>query len=431
MMTTMDQEQLRTVAFRGRRGLLLGGAGSGKTTVLAQRAEELRAYDPDSPMSVLTLSVRKGGVYETLTDYSFRLLSSHGLLPLGVERLEISDILSVLSSLSGLQYRVEEIRAICDCACLELSKKLSLPEDLQVYRGANLRYRGLATAYLQHKAEHDLVDDDDLLMQMYAALRDGQIPRGHFCWVQVDDAQEATPLHLALLELIVSEKGGLLLAGDEAQSLASDLGRVSVLDLVEGVEVFRLSGQYRSTAEVSSMLSAYRGEPYESGGSVSEDNLPVVALLSGPEQQDDLVAALVRQSLSGRDGVSVGVLVRTHGDVLAVSSVLEAHGISDPNLVVSTVADLDRSEYDHVIVYNVSVGVYPYNPTSRAQDRRHLYVAMSRAKSRLYLVGVGQGSPFLEEMDPALFYRMGEPQIQKILKIESLFVRSGTVKAKS
>ncbi len=65
---------------------------------------------------------------------------------------------------------------------------------------------------------------------------------------------------------------------------------------------------------------------------------------------------------------------------------------------VMTIHKSKGLEFDNVIICNVSEGVFPHFSTRRPdEDAKVLYVAMSRARQRVYITFVGRPSPFLSD----------------------------------
>lgn len=424
------------VDFGGGRALLTGIAGTGKTEMLRQRVLRLRENHGATSAELLNLSI---GEHKGLSDVGFvpfadfchDFLSAGGLLSSAVSRLDEADKLEIISRLSRLEYRPEEIKTITDCACMIREKELGLPEDLQVHRHANLRYRGLASSYIDHKKEKGLVDDDDLLMATCVALlqaeKEGRTYPA-YRWIHLDDVQDASVLHLAVIDRLASKDGAtVIFAGDEGQRLSTDADRRSLAEVLGVDKVFDLTHNHRSSPLLAQMLRAYRGLSAEEHPLMEDggEELPILAVAPNDEVQGDLIAVFVRQALATPDH-TVAVLARTAGEVRRLARVLEAHHLLSKRLTLSTVREASRQACDHVVVYNVADGVYPYGPTSADMDARELYVAMSRAKKGLVLTYTGTLSPFVSKLDPRNFYQMGQAQMNKLLRMEAMFVKFGS-----
>lgn len=434
-MTQSAMEQDSALDFQDGRALLTGIAGTGKTEILHQRILRLRQLYGTTSADLLNLTIgglegEAGVDFLTFADFCHRFLLSNTLLARSTHRLSEGDKLEIISHLSRLEYRPEEIKTITDCACMIREKELGLPEELQIHRHANLRYRGLASSYIDHKREKGLVDDDDLLMETCVALlRAAEKGRAYptYRWIHVDDAQDASALHLAIIDRLVREDGAtVVFAGDDGQRLSTDADKRPLVESLRVDKVFELAHVHRSSPALAQMLGTYRGLSTNTSamaGDIGSD-LPILAIAPNEELQEGLVAVFVRQALASPEH-TVAVLARTDREVRRLAQVLAEHHLISDRLSLSTVRSVHRQGYDHVIVYNASDGVYPYGPTSAEMDGRELYVAMSRAKRGLILTCTGTLSPFVSQLDPRLFYPMGQAQMQKLLRMEAMFVKFG------
>ena len=436
MMIQSDMEQGSALDFEGGRALFAGIAGTGKTEMLRQRTLRLSQGHDAASVGLLNLSIgdHRGSSdtgFVVFADFCHRFLSEHELLSPAVSRLDEAGKLEIISRLSRLEYRPEEIKPITDCACMIREKELGLPDELQIHSHANLRYRGLATSYIDYKKEKGLVDDDDLLMETCVALlrAEGE-GRAYpaYRWIHLDDVQDASALHLAVIDRLASKDGAtVVFAGDEGQRLSSDADKRPLAEVLGVNKVFTLTHNHRSSQALAQMLRAYRGLPDEtvSTKGVEDEDLPVLAAAPDEGVQEGLVAVFVRQALTAPDH-TVAVLVRTEGEVRRLARVLEEHHLLSDRVTLSTVRGASRQAYDHVVACNVADGVYPYGPTSAETDERELYVAMSRAKRALVLTYSGTLSPFLSRLEPRLFYSMGQAQMSKLLRMEAMFVKFGS-----
>ena len=108
---------------------------------------------------------------------------------------------------------------------------------------------------------------------------------------------------------------------------------------------------------------------------------------------------------------------------------LYQNGIIDEHVHIMTIHKAKGLEFDNVLVYNVSDGAMPdYRSDTKEkvdEDARVLYVAMSRAKKRIFMTYRGKISRFIGAHDKVLehFYQMPEGQKQKLLKMEEFFVK--------
>lgn len=104
---------------------------------------------------------------------------------------------------------------------------------------------------------------------------------------------------------------------------------------------------------------------------------------------------------------------------------LYQNGIIKERVHIMTAHKAKGLEFDNTLVYNVSEGIMPHYKAKGKEEidesARVLYVAMSRAKKRLYITYAGKLSPFIMKHTTVLehFYDMPELQKERLLQLES------------
>lgn len=105
---------------------------------------------------------------------------------------------------------------------------------------------------------------------------------------------------------------------------------------------------------------------------------------------------------------------------------LYQNGIINERIHIMTIHKSKGLEFDSTFIMNVSHGVFPhYRAKKPDEDARVLYVAMSRARKRVFLTYTDAISPFIDDHDKVKehFYFMEEVQKQRVLKFEDMFVK--------
>ena len=103
--------------------------------------------------------------------------------------------------------------------------------------------------------------------------------------------------------------------------------------------------------------------------------------------------------------------------------------IVNETIHIMTIHKAKGLEFENVLIYNVSDGVLPHYNAVRFgtadEDARVLYVALSRAKKRVFITYSGKLSRFIESHDKVRehFYEMSEEFKQKMLKMEEIYIR--------
>lgn len=228
-------------------------------------------------------------------------------------------------------------------------------------------------------------------------------PRRYDCLV-IDEAQELAPAELALLGRSVKPGGTILVAGDADQQVdpAACFGGWDETLSSLGVQAHDravLAMSYRCPPGVTATARAILH-----GGAASLLDDGTVAF---PQFPDDchLLAWLADELRRLRDAdpaASVAVIARTpeHARLVAaglrrglgVRLALEGDFGARAGTKVTCVREVKGLEFDHVIVPDASLAVYPDTP----DGRRALYVAATRAIHQLVLATGGPWSPIVE-----------------------------------
>ncbi|MEV7396718.1 UvrD-helicase domain-containing protein [Aeromicrobium sp. NPDC092404] len=279
----------------------------------------------------------------------------------------------------------------------------------------------------------DSVDFEDMLVRAADYVEDGS-SQPHYDLVLVDEFQDASQARARLIAALVKPPGKYLLAvGDDWQAINRFAGAdISVMTKFERRfgkgQVLNLQTTFRCTQEICDVSSAFvsknprqlikqvqsaqpdRGERVLSLAAASTEAVPAAirAWLDG------LAADVSSGRISPRrdDVVTVDVLGRYNFDRDLVPD-WSAAGV---RVTFRTIHKSKGLEADYVIVPNLGRGRYGFpsqiadDPVlelamSQAEDfphseeRRLLYVALTRARRQAVLIGVaGAESPFLIEL---------------------------------
>ena len=360
-----DRLQEQIITLSGVRALVLAGPGCGKTHLLTRRIIHAHAVDgvPFEKMICLTFTNRasremtsrirsefgyspQGLFVGNLHRFCCRLLSENSLLPAGSSLLDEDDRDAWLAESLGARRKFER-KQISDLAMLLFQQEHDFPEPLR----RRLDFTptqpliNAATTYRDFKAEHRLVDFDDLLLLAYLHL--SSAPRNSlkgtgYSWVQVDEVQDLTPLQLAIVDLITADgPSTAVYLGDEQQAIFEFIGAggpaLDKLKLRCADRIFRLDRNYRSPDYLVELCNRFG----VSCLGLSADNLPK-AVENAARQDDALrllyaadhnlqnaVAACVREWRDDCPDERIAVLTRTNDEAEEISALLTAHGLEN------------------------------------------------------------------------------------------------------
>lgn len=270
--------------------LVLAGAGSGKTRVLAHRVAWLIETSQTSPHGVLSVTFTNKAAAEmrgriqgllrvpaasmwvgTFHGIAHRLLRYHAAeagLPPGFQILDSED-----------QYRLirRSIRAS------EIDESLCPPREVQWFINARkdegLRSRHLDPAvdphqkrlirvyrsYEEHCTRAGLCDFAELLLRAHELWRERPDLLAHyrerFRFILVDEFQDTNAIQYAWLRQLAAERAALFIVGDDDQSIYGWRGaRVGNMQSFQrdfpGARLLRLEQNYRSTATILKAANA-------------------------------------------------------------------------------------------------------------------------------------------------------------------------------
>lgn len=259
-------------------------------------------------------------------------------------------------------------------------------------------------------------EDDTLLLRLHQRLV-GPLMRGTkgkeplvYEHVFVDEAQDLSPVELAVVLDTVSKAKSVTLAGDVAQRLYMDNGFTDWNGVLgelgfEHVEIEPLRISYRSTAPIIDFAKAVLGPlaPKEQGQAI-RDGAPVE--LFGFGHTGDAVGFLaerLRDLLHSEPRCSVAVITRypeqadmyyeglRKGDVPYLRRIAEQDFPFKPGVDVTDARQVKGLEFDYVILAEITGSSFP-----RDDEARHLlHIAATRAAHQLWVLSSGTPSELL------------------------------------
>ena len=299
----------------------------------------------------------------------------------------------------------------------------------------------LYDAYEILQARRGLTDLDDLLLRCADILESdqpfGQAVRWRYRHLFVDEMQDVNPAQFRLLGLLCSDDGDLFTVGDPNQAVygwnGADPSLLADLPaLMPGTRVLRLDDNHRSSPQIVRTATAVLEAGESAPRSVRPDGpVPQIRANDHEDAEADWVAGQVWLSHQpGRRWEHIAVLARTNAQLRLVGAALdrqripwrhaghdlgpasdidrEESGTAEPRLlhegrsptpldrpdgrsdavVLSTFHRAKGLQWPAVFVIGLSDAFVPIptarTPSARAEERRLLYVALSRAEDELW-----------------------------------------------
>ncbi len=278
----------------------------------------------------------------------------------------------------------------------------------------------LYSRYEDEKRRRRLVDFDDLLGRYTSALegdsRFAAAQRWRWRHVFVDELQDVNPLQSRMLLALLGENDDLFVVGDTNQAIYGWNGAdpeflASFPARWPAAEVVHLDDNHRSTPQVVAAASSVLGRQATPVRSSQPDGpLPRLRSYPGEEAEAAGVAAqLLGAHARGLRWAQMAVLVRAHSQAHAITQALRRAGVpcraqapadtrelreaeaDDPGSEAVTVCTFHRAkglQWTSVWVCGLEAGFVPIafasTAAALAEERRLLYVALSRAERELY-----------------------------------------------
>lgn len=403
--TPLTEAQQTAATHRGGPLVLLGGAGTGKTRTLIARFAQLTADDGVAPEQVLVLTGGEAAaddlrarVEDVLGDRAFAELAVHtpsgfaarllreeameaGIDPTVGLATSADRLALLLARIDALPLRVHDLAGRPAATLARLLARIDRCKEQLVTAEAfagwaaglgdddarAVREREFAALYTAHDAllhQQDLLDSGDLILRAHALLagRPHVLARtaARYRHVIADDHQDATPAAHALITLLGSATGTLVLAGDDDQAVrrlrgpGSQALRAAARGAAPNTTVIRLERSFRCRARIITAAQAVVAPSAdrlpkrlegEGGGNVR------FWRCANERAQAQGVAAEIERLI--REGVApekIGVLVRSvRNEGQAVAVALEERAV--PYRIVGAAAFFQRTEIRDVLAW--------------------------------------------------------------------------------
>lgn len=374
----LSDEQRQAVRAR-HTGLIVVSAcpGSGKTRVLTERVQDLlRAGVPSGEILVCTFT--RSAATE-LKDRLARTSNSAECVAIG--------------TLHGHAWRLTGGRSAH--AGKSLMSEDDLPWVAQALRDAMPAFEGLSDRELVRQAElsRERMDNPELgelFSQVLASANlldfsfileslKGNVRR-RYRHVLVDEAQDLSALQLDLVRELTHPKGGsLFLCGDDDQSLygfrGTQAGLLADLARTPGCLHLSLSKNYRSTSIVVSHANA-----------VIRNNKHRLPLVINPHRQDTgEVGARVFQTQDQEIQACHDWLLGCQNAVVLGRTREVLEPFAQSGLATATIHESKGREWNSVWLTGLELGRLPHVLGNMEEERRLMYVGMTRARDRLFM----------------------------------------------
>jgi len=388
LLSSLNPEQQQAVRHIEGPLLILAGAGSGKTRVIAHRIAHLiseRFAHPDEVMAVTFTNKAAGEMrerVEALLDTDCRAMwisTFHALCArllrreaphIGLSRdftiYDSADQQSVVKQLVkeyGLDDTTYQARMVLG-RISHAKNRMEGPETFDTTWNPRDREIGrLFTGYQKALTEASALDFDDLLLKVVElfdrvpAVRERYARR--FRFVMVDEYQDTNRPQYLLIKQLAGLHRNLCVVGDPDQSIykwrGADLRNIMDFeeDFPEAV-VVRLERNYRSTQVIldaaSAVIANNRNRKEKVLWTDRKGGAKITCFRGSDELEEaEFISRIARQSVQDDARAAMAVLYRTNAQSRSVEDALRSAGI--PYMVLGGVGFYERKEIKDALSY--------------------------------------------------------------------------------
>jgi ATP-dependent DNA helicase Rep len=386
---SLNPQQRAAVEYTGGPVLVLAGAGSGKTRVIAEKIAHLvarRGMAPDK-IAAITFTNKaaremrervgklvKGAVAEELTLATFHALGlkiaqvEHAKLGLkrGFSVFDADDSAAIVKDLASAGAKPDALFALRSLISNAKSSGLAPEQAAQAARGA--REREAADVYARYQkrlAAFNAVDFDDLIRLPLALLETDAEARAvwqeRIRYLLVDEYQDTNLAQYRLLKALAGTRGAFTCVGDDDQSIYAWRGaNPGNLDELARdwptLKVIKLEQNYRCSGRIlraANALIAHNPHVYEKHlWSEHREGAPIrVLACRDDEHEAERIAADIahQQQLSRAPWNEFAVLYRGNHQSRPIEKALRALRV--PYQLTGGTAFFERAEVKDVLAY--------------------------------------------------------------------------------
>ena len=395
----LNPNQLKAVKQTEGPVLVLAGAGSGKTTVLASRVAYIMQNTNTKPWQVLAITFTNKAANEmreriekyvgedvrdmwigTFHSICVRILST-SINRLGYMRefviYDASDSRTLIKDCIkelGLDDREYPPRSVQNIISHAKNDMTTSDEFMSEY-GSNPRMKRVAQIFEKYEEKlknNNALDFDDIIMHTVSILKSESDIRekyvDKFKYILVDEYQDTNNTQYELISLLVNSDANVCVVGDDDQSIYKFRGANinNILDFqkdYQGAVRITLDENYRSTSTILDAANAVISHNKKRMGKnlwTSKDEGEKITVFTGfdEKQEAGFIAREIRRQYKCRKRFSdCAILYRTNAQSRALEEALMYEAI--PYKVLAGQRFYDRKEIKDVVAYLKLI----YNPS--------------------------------------------------------------------
>ncbi len=395
MLSQLNDEQRQAVLATDGPLLILAGAGSGKTRVIAYRIAYLIVEKDVPPYNILAVTFTNKAAQE-MRERIQRLLRGQQLssapwvstfhslcvriLRQDIEQLkegysrtftiyDQDDSLRLIkNSIKDLGYDDKHLGARSVQSAISSAKNRGEDVDAYAARADYVDERGAAIArvykaYEERLQGNNALDFDDLLIKTVRLLR--HVPEvrekynNKFRYILVDEYQDTNSLQFALVSLLTEKQQNICVVGDEDQSIYKWRGAdiTNILNFEKhfpSARIIRLEQNYRSTQTILDVAGAVVKHNVERKGKNLWTSNPAgervrYCQVLDAESEARFVASKILEHREADPDIRAAVLYRTNSQSRVFEEAMRRAGL--PYNIVGGFSFYERMEVRDIIAY--------------------------------------------------------------------------------
>lgn len=395
----LNPNQLEAVKCTEGPLLVLAGAGSGKTTVLASRVTYILENTDTRPWNVLAITFTNKAANEMRSRIASYIGEEYAkdmwigtfhsvcvrILRTCIESMGYNKEFTIYDSADsktvikecekelGIDEKSFPYRLVLSVIS-KAKNDMREPDDFMSDSMDNLRAKTIAKIYSLYQSKlktNNALDFDDIILLTVKALRDNESLRmkyqDKFRYILVDEYQDTNNLQYELISLLTGEENNICVVGDDDQSIYAFRGANinNILDFEDdfkGAKKVTLDENYRSTGYILNAANAVIGHNNKRLGKTlwtrqgSGEQISVYAGFN-ERSEAEFIAQMVRREKNIRGKFSdCTVLYRTNAQSRAIEEAFMHEAI--PYKVLAGQKFYDRKEVKDIFAYMKVI----YNP---------------------------------------------------------------------
>lgn len=414
----LNDEQKKVIESNHRFLFLLAGAGSGKTRVIVEKIKHL-VQSGVNPKLILAITFTRKSAYEMRERVSNKEIDIHTFHQFCYLRLTEQVYPYHLVDEDKIPFNQEQL--------------------LKITRYKNSLYRKrkpfIYDKYQSYLVNNKLKDFDDLLHD-FIKLNQARKYKSSYQYIFIDEFQDTNLLQYEVLRKLIIKDTSVLAVGDPDQSIYAFRGAHSkiITQYVKDYQatIFTLQTNYRSSPEIitcANKLISYNNRKYKKDLITQNPSIELPKIYQHTHESTEslwIIEQIKGWIKQGYRHEEIAILYRNHDrsyelryqfDAIDLPYIKDKNEYDHSGVHLLTVHQAKGLEFNIVFIIGLEDRVFPssyvHTQSHLDEERRLMFVAVTRAKQRLFMSYVLQDS-FQQRKKPSKFIKECGLKIQKI-----------------